>query len=217
MLILLFFCRNFVILCLVSALRGRPRSVKLVVAGRGSRRPGQFERNRSAPPVPEPFGLGKTSNQSATCLRVCLRVGKKTKTPKRNGFVHGVGDYVVYPTHGVGKVLGIEKREIIGQELQLFVISFHRDRMTLQVPVDKADTSGLRKLSSRKIMDNALSTLKGRARVKRTMWSRRAQEYEAKINSGDPHLHRRGRSRPAPERRPARSILQRAPDLRIGS
>ena len=115
-----------------------------------------------------------------------FRVGKKTKTPKRNGFVHGVGDYVVYPTHGVGKVLGIEKREIIGQELQLFVISFHRDRMTLQVPVDKADTSGLRKLSSRKVMDNALSTLKGRARVKRTMWSRRAQEYEAKINSGDP-------------------------------
>ena len=115
-----------------------------------------------------------------------FRVEKKTKIAKRNGFTHGIGDYVVYPTHGVGKVLGIEKRKIIGQELQLFVISFHRDRMTLQVPVDKADTSGLRKLSSSKIMDNALGTLKGRARVKRAMWSRRAQEYEAKINSGDP-------------------------------
>ncbi|MCP5368656.1 MAG: CarD family transcriptional regulator [Hyphomicrobiales bacterium] len=96
------------------------------------------------------------------------------------------GDFVVYPTHGVGKVLGVETQKIAGHELQLFVISFDRDRMTLRVPTTKASTSGLRKLSSKKIMENALTTLKGRARVKRTMWSRRAQEYEAKINSGDP-------------------------------
>lgn len=96
------------------------------------------------------------------------------------------GDYVVYPTHGVGKVICIETREIAGQELQLIVISFARDRMTLRVPVVKAESSGLRKLSTRKMMDSALGTLKGRARVKRTMWSRRAQEYEAKINSGNP-------------------------------
>ncbi len=103
---------------------------------------------------------------------------------KTNEF--GTGDYVVYPTHGVGKVLCVEKCEIAGHSLQLFVISFDRDRMTLRVPVSKAAVSGLRKLSTRKVMDNALTTLKGRARVKRTMWSRRAQEYEAKINSGDP-------------------------------
>ena len=96
------------------------------------------------------------------------------------------GDYVVYPTHGVGKVTGIEKTTIAGFELQLFVISFDRDRMLLKVPVAKAEGSGLRRLSSRKLMDSALLTLKGRARVKRTMWSRRAQEYEAKINSGNP-------------------------------
>jgi len=96
------------------------------------------------------------------------------------------GDFVVYPTHGVGKVLSVEQQEIAGHKLKLFVISFDRDRMTLRVPVAKAATSGLRKLSSRKIMDTAMETLKGRARVKRTMWSRRAQEYEAKINSGDP-------------------------------
>ncbi len=96
------------------------------------------------------------------------------------------GDYVVYPTHGVGKVQSIEKQSIAGMELELFVITFDRDRMTLRVPVPKARQSGLRKLSSRTIMDTALNTLKGRARVKRTMWSRRAQEYEAKINSGDP-------------------------------
>ncbi|MGH6661477.1 MAG: CarD family transcriptional regulator, partial [Rhodospirillales bacterium] len=96
------------------------------------------------------------------------------------------GDYVVYPTHGVGKVTSIEIQEIAGHKLKLFVISFDRDRMTLRVPVTKADTSGLRRLSSRKRMDVAMETLRGRARVKRTMWSRRAQEYEAKINSGDP-------------------------------
>ena len=96
------------------------------------------------------------------------------------------GDFVVYPTHGVGKVTSVEIQEIAGHKLKLFVISFDRDRMTLRVPVSKAGTSGLRKLSSRKMMDNAMETLKGRARVKRTMWSRRAQEYEAKINSGDP-------------------------------
>ncbi|PIW28737.1 MAG: CarD family transcriptional regulator [Rhodospirillales bacterium CG15_BIG_FIL_POST_REV_8_21_14_020_66_15] len=96
------------------------------------------------------------------------------------------GDYVVYPTHGVGKVIGVETEEIAGHKLDLFVISFDKDRMTLRVPVSKAPTSGLRKLSTRKIMEEAMSTLKGRARVKRTMWSRRAQEYEAKINSGNP-------------------------------
>jgi len=96
------------------------------------------------------------------------------------------GDFVVYPTHGVGKVESIEMQEIAGHKLELIVISFDKDRMTLRVPVAKAATSGLRKLSSRKMMDEAMTTLKGRARVKRTMWSRRAQEYEAKINSGNP-------------------------------
>ncbi len=96
------------------------------------------------------------------------------------------GDLVVYPTHGVGKILGIEKQEIAGFTLSVFVVLFDKDRMTLRVPVNKARGSGLRRLSSRKEMDAALAKLKGRSRAKRTMWSRRAQEYEAKINSGDP-------------------------------
>jgi CarD family transcriptional regulator len=95
-------------------------------------------------------------------------------------------DFVVYPTHGVGKILGTETQEIAGTELDLLVINFEHDRMTLRIPVAKAETSGLRRLSSRKQMDLALVKLEGRARVRRTMWSRRAQEYEAKINSGDP-------------------------------
>ena len=96
------------------------------------------------------------------------------------------GDYVVYPTLGVGKVTGFEEQEIAGDKLKLIVIDFNKDRMILRVPVKKAETSGLRRLSSKDEMKIALKTLKGRSRVRRTMWSRRAQEYEAKINSGDP-------------------------------
>lgn len=96
------------------------------------------------------------------------------------------GDFVVYPAHGVGKVSGIENRTIAGHDLSLYVINFESNRLTLRVPVNKIPTSGLRRLSSKKTMETAMSTLKGRARVKRAMWSRRAQEYEAKINSGDP-------------------------------
>jgi CarD family transcriptional regulator len=94
------------------------------------------------------------------------------------------GDLVVYPTHGVGKIT--ETQEIAGHTLNVFVVLFDKDRMTLRVPLTKAKVSGLRKLSSRKEMDAALAKLRGRSRAKRTMWSRRAQEYQAKIASGDP-------------------------------
>jgi CarD family transcriptional regulator len=96
------------------------------------------------------------------------------------------GDHVVYPTHGVGKVERIATEEIAGHRLELIHITFEENRMTLRVPVSKARSAGLRKLATRKMFDDALAVLKGRARIKRTMWSRRAQEYEAKINSGDP-------------------------------
>ena len=103
---------------------------------------------------------------------------------KEAGFKEG--DYVVYPTHGVGKITSVERQTIADHKLELFVIDFEKEKMILRVPVAKAEGSGLRKLSNKKVMDTALTTLKGRSRVKRTMWSRRAQEYEAKINSGDP-------------------------------
>ncbi len=94
-------------------------------------------------------------------------------------------DHVVYPTHGVGRIMRVEEQEVAGTKLELFVITFDKDKMTLRVPVIKAKAVGMRKLSSPDTVTTALNTLKGRARVKRTMWSRRAQEYEAKINSGD--------------------------------
>ncbi|WP_245475236.1 CarD family transcriptional regulator [Bradyrhizobium sp. Leo121] len=107
---------------------------------------------------------------------------KKVVT-QRQGFK--ANEFVVYPAHGVGQILAIEEQEIAGAKLELFVISFMKDKMTLRVPTAKVANVGMRKLSDPALVKKALETLKGRARVKRTMWSRRAQEYEAKINSGD--------------------------------
>jgi CarD family transcriptional regulator len=94
-------------------------------------------------------------------------------------------DYVVYPAHGVGQIISIEEQDVAGLTLELFVISFEKDKMTLRVPTNKATEIGMRSLSSPDVISKAMTTLKGKARVKRAMWSRRAQEYEQKINSGD--------------------------------
>jgi CarD family transcriptional regulator len=111
------------------------------------------------------------------------RVEEKKVLTQRQGFK--TNEFVVYPAHGVGQILAIEEQEIAGAKLELFVINFMKDKMTLRVPTAKVANVGMRKLSEPVLVKKALETLKGRARVKRTMWSRRAQEYEAKINSGD--------------------------------
>jgi CarD family transcriptional regulator len=105
------------------------------------------------------------------------------KATQRQGFK--TGEFIVYPAHGVGQIVSILEQEVAGAKLELFVINFVKDKMTLRVPTAKAASVGMRKLSEGPLVKRALETLKGRARVKRTMWSRRAQEYEAKINSGD--------------------------------
>ena len=107
----------------------------------------------------------------------------KKPLTQRQGFK--TNEFVVYPAHGVGQILAIEEQEIAGARLELFVITFVKDKMTLRVPTAKVANVGMRKLSDPSLVKRALETLKGRARIKRTMWSRRAQEYEAKINSGD--------------------------------
>ncbi len=94
-------------------------------------------------------------------------------------------EYVVYPAHGVGQIVSIEEQQVAGISLELFVISFEKDKMTLRVPTNKAVQIGMRSLSSPDVILKAMTTLKGKAKVKRAMWSRRAQEYEQKINSGD--------------------------------
>ena len=109
--------------------------------------------------------------------------GKKAGKQKVRQFQ--VGDLAVYPAHGVGQIVSIEEQEVAGMHLELFVISFEKDKMTLRVPTHKATEIGMRALSSPDVISHAMKTLKGKAKVKRAMWSRRAQEYEQKINSGD--------------------------------
>jgi CarD family transcriptional regulator len=105
------------------------------------------------------------------------------KATQRQGFK--TSEFIVYPAHGVGQIVAIEEQEVAGYKLELFVINFVKDKMTLRVPTTKVAAVGMRKLAEPPIVKRALETLKGRARIKRTMWSRRAQEYEAKINSGN--------------------------------
>lgn len=107
----------------------------------------------------------------------------KKSTSETSGFE--VGQNVVYPAHGVGRITGIEVQTVAGMELEVYVVSFDQDKMILRVPTNRAEASGMRALAGGKLVDDALKTLTGRARIKRTMWSRRAQEYEAKINSGN--------------------------------
>lgn len=143
-----------------------PRASSRTLPGR---RPGMSESQSPSPteggssrPVPPPKPLGNQGSEFRA------------------------GDHVVYPTHGVGQVQGIESMAVAGTELKVIIVTFEENRMTLRVPLNKAASSGLRKLANTGMMGEALETLKGRARIKRTMWSRRAQEYEQKINSGDP-------------------------------
>ena len=135
-------------------------------------------RHPNPPPVPPPLPghLDRRPGQ----------IDRNPPRPPSKAEIFVEGDYVVYPTHGVGKVERIATEEIAGHRLELIHITFEENRMTLRVPVAKARSAGLRKLATRKLFDEAMALLKGRARIKRTMWSRRAQEYEAKINSGDP-------------------------------
>jgi CarD family transcriptional regulator len=128
-------------------------------------------------PVPKPTGRARPKSQGAN-------QGMTSKKPtQRQDFK--TGEFIVYPAHGVGQIVAIEEQEVAGSTLELFVINFVKDKMTLRVPTAKISAVGMRKLAEQPIVRSALETLKVRARIKRAMWSRRAREYETKINSGD--------------------------------
>jgi CarD family transcriptional regulator len=126
----------------------------------------------------EPKVVAGSSAPAVAAIKVAPKVEKKKPEFRTN-------DWVVYPAHGVGRIVSVVEQEVAGIKLELFVINFDKDKMTLRVPVAKASSVGMRRLSSPDVVATALQTLRGCARIKRTMWSRRAQEYEAKINSGD--------------------------------
>lgn len=145
-------------------------------------------RQASMAPVPQrpnsPFSANRPGQQPQ---RQIITTAPKAPLNDNGAAVNfKVGDAVVYPAHGVGVVENIETQTIAGMDVQLYAIRFEKDRMCLKIPVFKAKSSGLRKLCSTDRLKDAMKTLQGRAKIKRTMWSRRAQEYEMKINSGDP-------------------------------
>src|SRR3954454_14154362 len=107
----------------------------------------------------------------------------RKKTTERQGFK--IGEFVVYPAHGVGQIVSIDEQEIAGTKLELLVINFSKDKMRLRVPTDKIASAGIRKLADGPLVKRALDALQGRARIKRIVWSRWAQQHAAKINSGD--------------------------------
>jgi CarD family transcriptional regulator len=133
---------------------------------------------RSRVSVAKPAHRHKPEAEGAAALGMNAK-----KTTQRQGFK--THEFIVYPAHGVGQIVAIEEQDVAGVRLELFVINFVKDKMTLRVPTSKVASVGMRKLAETPMVKRALETLKGRARIKRTMWSRRAQEYEAKINSGD--------------------------------
>ena len=108
----------------------------------------------------------------------------KKLSPKKIKLQYSVGDFIVYPSHGVGEITDIQTFEIAEEKLEMYNVIFDKEKMTLKIPTIKAKEIGIRKVSSRNEMKKTLEILKSKAKIRRTMWSRRAQEYEAKINSG---------------------------------
>jgi CarD family transcriptional regulator len=159
----------------------------------------------TAKPVAKPAAMKKPANTSVKPMGKVTKMTKpepavkqtaKTvanvpaKAPKNDNnskaYEYKAGDKVVYPAHGVGRVEGVEKLTVAGTEVTLYTITFEKDRMRLKLPMEKVATSGIRRLANKEQLTEVYNTMKGRARIRRVMWSRRAQEYEAKINSGSP-------------------------------
>lgn len=151
----------------------------------GTHKPAGQKLTTSVAPATAPAAHSATPKaiaEKTAAARQLLAVQKKPVN-QRHGFK--ANEFVVYPAHGVGRIVGIEEQEIAGMSLELFVITFDKEKLTLRVPTGKLASVGMRKLADEGLVKKAMETLKGRARIKRTMWSRRAQEYVAKINSGD--------------------------------
>jgi CarD family transcriptional regulator len=167
------------------------KTAKTAAKATGSKATASKVASKTAPKTVAKTAAKPVANRPAAASKPAAKpvaVAPRVEEPKkvltqRQGFK--TNEFVVYPAHGVGQILAIEEQEIAGAKLELFVINFMKDKMTLRVPTAKVANVGMRKLSEPALVKRALETLKGRARVKRTMWSRRAQEYEAKINSGD--------------------------------
>ncbi len=168
----------------------KPVAAKPVAAARSSAaKPAPEAKKAAEPKAPAPQRMAP--QQRAAPPHVPMSAsrpamsGPVVSTPAAKKLVFKVGELVVYPAHGVGRIIQIEEQEIAGAKLELYIVDFEKEKLRLKVPTGRAEQKGMRRLSDKTQIDSALKILKGRARIKRTMWSRRAQEYDAKINSGD--------------------------------
>ncbi len=105
---------------------------------------------------------------------------------KKNIKLFKIGEVVVYPKHGVGEIVKLESMEISSIKTKFYVVKMEQAKLTIRVPLDKQDEVGLRSISSKKTIDEVFKVLKLKPKIRRIMWSRRAQEYDSKIHSGDP-------------------------------
>ncbi|MEM8986327.1 MAG: CarD family transcriptional regulator [Pseudomonadota bacterium] len=162
----------------------KPATAKAAPAAKKTATKTKAKAPAKAAAKPKPEAKTTTKAAEKKTAKTSAKPAAKKKTAKRQ-LDFKVNDHIVYPAHGVGKITGVEEQEIAGLKVELFVIEFEHEKMKLRVPTAKAKAGGMRPLATEDAVKNAMETLKGRARIKRTMWSRRAQEYESKINSGN--------------------------------
>lgn len=144
---------------------------------------GHLKQSKPVPAAPAPVAVAPKPMAAPVAAVAKPAVAAAPAAPKKLAFK--IGEQVVYPAHGVGRITAIEEQEIAGSKLELYIVDFEREKLRLKVPTNRAEQKGMRRLADRGLIEHAMKVIRGRARIKRTMWSRRAQEYDAKINSGD--------------------------------
>ena len=164
-----------------AAAKAKPAPQKAAAASKAAPEAKKAPAAKPASPAPAP----KAAAPQPAAAKPAVQASPVVGTPPAKKLVFKVNELVVYPAHGVGKISQIEEQEIAGAKLELYIVDFEKEKLRLKVPTSRAEQKGMRRLSDKSQIEAALKILKGRARIKRTMWSRRAQEYDAKINSGD--------------------------------
>jgi CarD family transcriptional regulator len=161
----------------------QPQKPKAPAAKRPAAKPAAAAKPHPAPVKPQTAAPAKAAEPPVAPAAPRAAAPQPVAAVKK--VVFKTGEQVVYPAHGVGRIVQVEEQEIAGARLELYIVDFEKEKLRLRVPTNKAEARGMRKLADKPLIDHAMRVLRGRARIKRTMWSRRAQEYEAKINSGD--------------------------------
>jgi CarD family transcriptional regulator len=167
------------------AAKSSAKTVSKPVASKASAKPVATKPVAVKPAVAKPVAAKAPVAPAKPVAPVAAAKPAVAAAPVPKKIVFKIGELVVYPAHGVGKITNVEEQEIAGAKLELYIVDFEKEKLRLKVPTNRAEQKGMRHLADRGLIEQAMKVIRGRARIKRTMWSRRAQEYDAKINSGD--------------------------------